>query len=302
MAGKTDVLRYVASFGADVNHRDNHGYSALYWASKQGNLDVVKCLLQRKATDVNLTDTDGWSPLRMASKEGHIDIVKFLIQNGANINQRSNLGFLPIDCAANEETKNILKNAEALKARHKFFIDTDVAVVSEQPSGKKTPQSRRVLRHSLDSKFKIDTRDKSPASSRGTTPRATPKTTPRTTPKSPSHLEWSKMQSGMTSKNLGKITGVSSSNNSLRSVNGAGGGGGTNETTVSPLDPVVHKEINDIQANRAIAAAAAAAAAARLGLNGGGNSEKSALALPSPTDQAIEKKKKNRRATYDATF
>ena len=95
MAGKSDVLRYVSSFGANINHVDNHGYSALYWASKQGNLAVVECLLQRKA-NVNLTDTDGWSPLRMAAKEGHVAIVKCLIQNGANVRLLCNLGFLLI--------------------------------------------------------------------------------------------------------------------------------------------------------------------------------------------------------------
>jgi ankyrin repeat protein len=53
---------------------DENGQSPLYIASKEGECDVVKCLLSSGA-DINLCDEDGQSSLYIASEEGECDVV-----------------------------------------------------------------------------------------------------------------------------------------------------------------------------------------------------------------------------------
>ena len=66
--------------------------TALYYASKFGNEDVVDVLLDAKA-DQNVCDKTGNSPLMVASERGHVQIVtKLLLQENTDINNRGYLG------------------------------------------------------------------------------------------------------------------------------------------------------------------------------------------------------------------
>ncbi|MGO9568404.1 MAG: ankyrin repeat domain-containing protein [Desulfomonilaceae bacterium] len=68
--------------GADVNAKDNHGWTALMEAAKTGHLDVVKLLLDEGA-DVNAKDNYGWTALKIAEEDGHKEIVELLKAHGA---------------------------------------------------------------------------------------------------------------------------------------------------------------------------------------------------------------------------
>ena len=67
--------------GADVNARNNIGYTALDWAARKGKTEVVKALVIAGA-DVNATDNDGWTALQFAKKGGHYVKVKKAIEEG----------------------------------------------------------------------------------------------------------------------------------------------------------------------------------------------------------------------------
>jgi len=51
-------------------------------AAKEGNMLVLKAALE-KGADVNAKDNDGWTALMWAKRNGHAEIVNFLIANGA---------------------------------------------------------------------------------------------------------------------------------------------------------------------------------------------------------------------------
>ncbi len=53
--GKLDVVRYLLSKGANVNHRDGEGGMALQNAAFNGHVGVVKVLIEAGA-DVEITD------------------------------------------------------------------------------------------------------------------------------------------------------------------------------------------------------------------------------------------------------
>ncbi len=91
--------------GADVNARDQYGYSALNEASREGHLEVVKRLVEAGA-DIENTGGADITPLMSAAFAGQFDAVEFLLAQGAEVRN---------DLLSNVQLKvNILKeNAEA---------------------------------------------------------------------------------------------------------------------------------------------------------------------------------------------
>jgi ankyrin repeat protein len=72
--------------GADANHRNDAGATALMWAA--GSLEKARLLVEHGA-DVNAVSDDGRTPLAIASMEaGNAAVVKFLLEHGAKVNQR----------------------------------------------------------------------------------------------------------------------------------------------------------------------------------------------------------------------
>jgi len=64
-----------------VNVRDDSGKTPLHYASLDGNLDIVKYLVN-KGADVNVRDDRGNIPLDYV-KQKDLDIRKYLKKNGA---------------------------------------------------------------------------------------------------------------------------------------------------------------------------------------------------------------------------
>jgi len=67
---------------ADVNVKDEEGYTALMIASYKGHIEVVKALIAAKA-DVNAKANNNVTALMMASMNGHREIVRLLTKEGA---------------------------------------------------------------------------------------------------------------------------------------------------------------------------------------------------------------------------
>ena len=68
--------------GADVNHRDNLGLTALMVASRNGDLEAVKALVANGA-HINLKDHKHFCSLHYATFHNNIEVVKYLVENGA---------------------------------------------------------------------------------------------------------------------------------------------------------------------------------------------------------------------------
>ena len=77
-------LLLAHSVGVNVNIHNQYGETALHWASKEGNLDVIIMLLDAGA-NVDICDGDGNSPLHWASEYGHVDVMKLLLSRGASL-------------------------------------------------------------------------------------------------------------------------------------------------------------------------------------------------------------------------
>ena len=83
-----DVLKLLES-GANVNHRDHKGKTALHRASKAGFIDTIQILLAHGA-DLEIQDSEDETPLfdavrsTIKSKEKKIETIQLLVSKGAS--------------------------------------------------------------------------------------------------------------------------------------------------------------------------------------------------------------------------
>ena len=68
--GKEDVVACLLKLGANPHHVNVYKYTPLHWAAKNGNLNIIRALLNAKV-DVNAQEQYGYSSLLLAVKKGH---------------------------------------------------------------------------------------------------------------------------------------------------------------------------------------------------------------------------------------
>jgi ankyrin repeat protein len=85
-------MLYLKNNAFDVNHGYNDGYNdgykPLILAAKNGNLSIVKLLIEYNAL-IEIGYSNGSTALKFAAQEGHIDVIKYLLGKGANINAKN---------------------------------------------------------------------------------------------------------------------------------------------------------------------------------------------------------------------
>ena len=88
--------------GAELEHKDEYGFTALTWASYNGHSDVVKILVTAGA-NLEHKDNNGFTALTAAAQMGHSDVVKILLSIGADKFTKNNAGQTPVDVANKSE-------------------------------------------------------------------------------------------------------------------------------------------------------------------------------------------------------
>ena len=81
-----EILLYLISTGADVNTKNNKGYTPLMLAVLYNKPSIVSLLIKTKDINIDLQDMNGNTALMIASEDGHIDIVNSLIEATADVN------------------------------------------------------------------------------------------------------------------------------------------------------------------------------------------------------------------------
>ena len=91
--GHIDVARLMLEGGADPDMRDSEGWTALMFATHHGRCDVVK-LLHSKHASIHLTESKtGSSALMIAIKNGNLEMVDCLLSMGADRNMADNRNY-----------------------------------------------------------------------------------------------------------------------------------------------------------------------------------------------------------------
>lgn len=106
--GNTEMVKFLLTKKANLNIVTKDGNTALIFASENGNTEIVKTLLAAGAK-VNTINKYGQTALMYASQNGHTDIVKVLLDSGANVNAMNTYGGTALMTAADKGHTEIVK-------------------------------------------------------------------------------------------------------------------------------------------------------------------------------------------------
>ena len=118
--GEIEKVRAMLDHGAVIKG-NNKLLTALHWAVTMGHRDVAELLIERGAA-VEARAADGHTPLHMAAREGDAQMVQCLLEARANPNSTNNAGQTAVDLALafaedEPEVAQVLLAAGALRSR-----------------------------------------------------------------------------------------------------------------------------------------------------------------------------------------
>lgn len=95
------LLKVLLDKGADANHADNEGNTALLLCADNfgGHMELIKALCEAGA-DINAADADGNNVLHYVLEAGSQNIAKYLLKKGADYKHANNEGITPAQLAA----------------------------------------------------------------------------------------------------------------------------------------------------------------------------------------------------------
>jgi len=117
-----EAVKKTLADGADVNAKDDNGWTPLHWAALSGHKEVSEYLITMGA-DVNAAETgSGMTPLHFAAAGDQKEIVELLLASGADVNAKDEprtikngkrvQGSTPLDTAndaSHPETADLLR-------------------------------------------------------------------------------------------------------------------------------------------------------------------------------------------------
>lgn len=94
----------------NVNARNSDGESALTFALKNEQLEMIQILVEKGKADVNMQNKDGNTELMMAARRGQTKMVKLLVEGlGANVHLRNKEGMTALMVAEKYERTEIVR-------------------------------------------------------------------------------------------------------------------------------------------------------------------------------------------------
>ena len=110
--GDLEKVKLLIENGANIEVKDNNGDTALILASYYRYLEIIQYLVE-KGANINATNDNGWTSLMYASKYGELETIKYLLENGADVNIKNKNGNAALDLAKIEDIKEVLRKAGA---------------------------------------------------------------------------------------------------------------------------------------------------------------------------------------------
>lgn len=102
------VIKLLLDHNCNVTAQDKNGYHAAYWASRLGNLEILKLLVEKEQEVIEIKDKYGNTPLLAASINGRAYVCSYLIGMNADVNVQNELGDTALQHAVLNSLTNIV--------------------------------------------------------------------------------------------------------------------------------------------------------------------------------------------------
>ena len=152
--GQMEIVKLLIENNADLNIQDNYGETALMRAAWWGYTEIVKLLLIENKADLNITDNYGKTALMKAAYKGQTEIIKLLVANNADLNIKASYGetalIYNVMRGQTEIVKLLIENKADLNITDK---DSKTALMRAAENGHKYKEIFRLLiKHGADKK------------------------------------------------------------------------------------------------------------------------------------------------------
>jgi cytohesin len=112
--GHAEVVALLLREGAHANSRSDEGVTPLMWACNSGHLGAVKVFVQHmEGQGLDDGDNHGWTALHYASFMGREEVVRFLLLAGADPTVTNNRGRTPRALAEENDFIEIIREGRA---------------------------------------------------------------------------------------------------------------------------------------------------------------------------------------------
>ena len=115
--GQNEVAELLFTNGADVNTKDDFGWTTYHSAAMNSHIKIVKLLIAN-SIDLNTKDDKGATPLHDAAEEGYKELVELLIAKGADLNSVNENKNTPLDLLSSVELKVVTAKIAILLRKH----------------------------------------------------------------------------------------------------------------------------------------------------------------------------------------
>ena len=135
--GHTETAKLLIDKGANVNAMGNGMETALYAAEFRGHTDIANLLIKHGADKKYYEKRDkyGWTTLMYAAESGHTEIAKFFIDTGADVNAKDIFGITPLMYAAGHGYTEIAKLLVESGANVNYKTTHNVSVIYQNTFG-----------------------------------------------------------------------------------------------------------------------------------------------------------------------
>ncbi|MDB5100762.1 MAG: hypothetical protein JWM80_5183 [Cyanobacteria bacterium RYN_339] len=147
--GNPARVAQLVSKGANVNARDDYGYTPLMWAAQQGH-NITSEALIKKGAEVDAQDKQGHTALLIATVKGHENVVRVLLKYKADPNIKAQNGVSALEYARIYKLNTLRKLMESALANPQATRPTPkpmpvatpkpMAVPTRKPIGAATPK------------------------------------------------------------------------------------------------------------------------------------------------------------------